>query len=244
MSFFPAATASSRSTRSTVPSAPSAGPPTYTTSEPAAGEDESGCGVSVLAPAMPSTSRTASTAPLSAFGASTSVTSAGTATGRPATTCCCGRGKTCGSLTLPSGVCGAEPATSAAAYEAAGDGGEAYEAGAATSSPPTTAAAESVAATCNVRRRGEGMRTSPVPLTVPRSARTDASSGSVPLKSAIMRSAARGANCRAVRAVARRAASAAGWYSTSRSAALCSNCCLSLRPATTDTRDCTGASSR
>ncbi|WP_441249878.1 hypothetical protein [Kitasatospora sp. McL0602] len=53
-----------------------------------------------------------------------------------------------------------------------------------TSSPPTTAAADSVAASCSVARRGPRRR----------SARTDASNGSVPFRSAINRSAVRGAN--------------------------------------------------
>lgn len=84
----------------------------YTTSDPATGGPVSVCGVTVVAPATPSTSRTVSTAPWSALGAVTSVTAAGTATGRPATLCSCGRGKTWGLLMLPSGVCSAVLTTS------------------------------------------------------------------------------------------------------------------------------------
>ena len=100
----PAAALSWRSVRSISPPAPSAGPPTYTTSEPAAGVPPSACGDTSVAPATASTSRTASTAPRSTLGAVTSVTAVGTVTALPATVCSCGCGNTCGSVTLPSGV--------------------------------------------------------------------------------------------------------------------------------------------
>ncbi|WP_234322724.1 hypothetical protein [Streptomyces sp. NRRL S-350] len=84
---------------------------------------------------------------------------------------------------LPSGVCGAVLATS-------GPGTPAYAADGTTpaNSPPTTAAAATPAAICIARRPGRPAARSC------RSSRTDASSGSVPLRSAISRSAVRGAN--------------------------------------------------
>ncbi|MEV7924663.1 MULTISPECIES: hypothetical protein [unclassified Kitasatospora] len=84
---------------------------------------------------------------------------------------------------LPSGVCGALLTTSGpadAAYAADGTGPA--------SNPPTTAAAATPAAICSVRRPGR-----PAARRA-RSARPDASSGSVPLRPAISRSAVLGAS--------------------------------------------------
>lgn len=85
-------------------------------------------------------------------------------------------------MTLPSGVCAAVLTTS-------GPGPYAYATGPLTSSPPTTAAADSVAAICSVLRLGAPGRSASA-----RSARTEASSGCVPLRSAISRSAVLGAS--------------------------------------------------
>ncbi len=185
----PAATVSSRRIRSVSPPAPSAGPPTYTTSEPATGGFGAGSAVTAVAPATPRTSRTAATAPGSAFGAVTRVTAPGTVTGFPVTRCSCGRGNTWGSPRLPSGVCEVPLAVLTTSGPGVYPGATAYAAGPLTSRPPTTAAADRVAATWRVRRLGAPGRAARA-----RSARTEGSSGEVPLRSAISRSAVLGAS--------------------------------------------------